>query len=175
MKQLAILAGAAALLLASCSGQNGAETEAESERYVQAHTIQELMADVVQPTAEIYWGSAGFINDENGETDLTPTTDEGWLAARTSAATLTELGNLLMTPPFSDGRGDDWIEFSQALVKVGQQAEQAAVDRDGEAVFEIGGTVYNICSACHQFYPPKNPPEAGAAFDGEDSNVRPGD
>lgn len=171
MKQQVILAGAAALLLTSCSGKN----EAEAETYVQAHTIQELMADVVEPTAQIYWKSAGFIMDENGETDLTPTTEEGWLATRTSAATITEIGNLLMTPPFSEGRGDDWIEFSRALVAIGQQAEQSAIDRDSDAIMEIGSTVYNICSACHQIYPPENPPSAGADFDGETSNVRPGD
>lgn len=158
---------AAALLLAACSGTG----EPEQETFIQAHTIQELMADVMEPTAQVYWKSAGYVIDETGEHDLTPTTEEGWLATRTSAATITEMGNLLMTPPFSEGRGDDWIEFSRALVEIGKQAEQAAVDRDSEAIMDIGGTLYNVCSACHQIYPP----EAGAATNTAEAPAQPGE
>lgn len=141
-----------ALALGACSA--GEDDEAgDGEGYIQAHTIQQLMADVVQPTAEVYWGSAGWVVDEAGETDLTPTTDEGWIAARTSAATLTEMGNLLMTPLYAEGRGEDWMDFARGMVEVGARAEQAAVDRDSDAVFEVGGHMYNVCSGCHANYP----------------------
>ena len=159
MRYKALLGCAAVLVLASCS--KGADAPADS--YIQAHTTQQLMANVMEPTAEIYWKSSGYVVDETGEHDLTPTTEEGWLATRTSAATITEMGNLLMTPLYAEGRGDDWIEFSRALVEVGKQAEQTAIDRDSEAIMEVGGTMYNICSACHQVYPPQNAPEAEEA------------
>jgi hypothetical protein len=143
-------------LLAGCNGSEGGEQVAAGEpRYLKAHSAQQLMAQVVQPTAEVFWNSAGFVMDETGEHDLTPTTDEGWQATRTAAATITEMGNLLMTPIYAEGRGADWIEFSRALVEVGQKAEEAAANRDSEAVFEVGGTMYNVCTACHQAYLPE--------------------
>jgi hypothetical protein len=159
MKLKAILAVAAALTLASCTKEDAPQ----ADTYIQAHTTQQLMANVMEPTAEVYWKSSGFVVDETGEHDLTPTTEEGWLATRTSAATITELGNLLMTPLYAEGRGEDWIEFSRALVEVGKQAEQTAIDRDPDAIMEVGGTMYNVCSACHQIYPPQVAPEAGEA------------
>ena len=143
-------------LLAGCNpADESGQAAAGEPQYVQAHSAQQLMAQVVQPTAEVFWNSAGFVMDETGEHDLTPTTDEGWQATRTAAATITEMGNLLMTPVYAEGRGADWIEFSKALVEVGQRAEQAAVDRDSDAVFEVGGTMYNVCTACHQAYLPE--------------------
>lgn len=143
-----IVAAAGAALLAGCS-------KAEEEpNFVKAHDIKQLMATVVQPQADVFWRSAGSITDENGTVDLTPTTDEGWLRTRSAAATVSEMGNLLMTPQYAKGRGEDWMEFSRSLVEVGMKAEKAAVDRDSEAIFEVGGHMYNVCKACHQVYPP---------------------
>lgn len=172
MRHKEIMACAASLALAACGAETG---EAEHDTYIQAHSTQELMAHVIEPTAQVYWKSSGYVVDETGEHDLTPTTDEGWLATRTSAATITEMGNLLMSPLYSEGRGDDWIEFAQALVKVGQQAEQAAIDRDGEAVMEVGGTVYNVCTACHQIYPPATEAGGDGAGASPAEAQRPGD
>ena len=43
-------------------------------------------------------------------------------------------------------------------------ALQAAIDKSPEAVFEVGGTIYNVCTACHQAYPAEEvEPEPGAA------------
>ena len=146
---LAIACAAAALLAGCGSGSKDGDTDTQ---FVTAHNIQQLMAYVLEPQAQVFWGSAGFIIDEDGEHDLTPTTDEGWLAARSAAATVTEMGNLLMTPMFAEGRDDDWMIYSRALVEIGQKAEQAAADKDSEAVFETGGLVYNVCRACNQVY-----------------------
>jgi len=62
------------------------------------------------------------------------------------------MGNLLMTPLYAKDRGADWMEFSEALVKIGMRAEKAAADRNGEAVFEVGGIMYQVCQSCHQTY-----------------------
>ncbi len=142
-----IVAMAGAALVAGCGKAK------EEPSFVQAHNIQQLMATVVQPQADVFWKSAGSITDENGTIDLTPTTDEGWLRTRSAAATVTEMGNLLMTPQYAQGRGEDWMQFSRSLVEVGMKAEKAAVDRDSDAIFEIGGHMYNVCKACHQVYP----------------------
>lgn len=153
---------AAGIALALLAGCNRAEPAKPESALVRAHDIQQLMAVVVQPQADVFWRSAGTVSDASGSHDLTPTTDEGWLATRSAAATVTEMGNLLMTPLYAEGRGDDWIQFSKALVEIGRKAELAALDRNSDAIFEVGGTMYNVCSACHQAYPPKAA-AAGAA------------
>ncbi len=121
-------------------------------------TPQQLMANEVQPTAEIYWSAVGAISELiDGVSvfrEFEPETDEEWQAVADSAVKLRELGAVLASPEYSEGRGDAWLDFAQGLQDVSRQAEQAAIDKDVEAVFEVGGTLYNVCSACHQAYPP---------------------
>ncbi|BBC73892.1 conserved hypothetical protein [Altererythrobacter sp. B11] len=152
MRRMMLLV-AGATVLAGC---NAEKEEKASAPYLKAHSVQQLMAYSIQPVAESYWGTVQYISDETGTHDIVPETDEDWARARNSAATLTELGNLLMTPLYSEGRGEDWMQFSRSLAEAGQRAEKAAADKDVDAVFEVGGTVYSVCSACHQAYPPAN-------------------
>lgn len=123
--------------------------------YVRAHDIHRLMEVVVDPQADVFWNSSGAITDANGQRDLTPTTDEGWLATQSAAATIAEVGNLLMTPLFAEGRGSDWKHFARSLVEVGMRAEQAAVDRNADAVLEVGAAMYTVCQDCHRVYLPE--------------------
>ncbi len=148
MKRM-IVAAAALALMTGCQ-----KAEEKAPTFVKAHDIKQLMATVVQPQADVFWKSSGTITDANGTIDLTPTTEEGWLRTRSAAATVTEMGNLLMTPQYAEGRREDWMAFSRSLVEIGMKAEKAAVDRDSDAIFEVGGTMYNVCTACHQVYPP---------------------
>ncbi|WP_338240773.1 hypothetical protein [Aurantiacibacter hainanensis] len=126
-------------------------------------TAQQMMAQEVQPTAEVFWGAVGskseLIDGEPVFTDWQPEGDVEWEEVRASAARLGELGRVLMTPDYAEGRGDDWIAYSQGLVDAAVQAEQAALARDPDAVFEVGGTIYAVCSACHRMYPPEQLPE----------------
>ena len=127
-------------------------------------TIQQLMADEVQPTAQTYWDSVQFISDQAGYHEIVPETEADWRKTRDAATRMIELAELLQAPGYAEGRGDDWIQFSQSLAEVGRLAEQAADSRDPEKVFEVGGTMYSVCSACHQFYPPaEGLPEETAA------------
>ena len=148
-----LMAGLGLLVLGSCGRGDGEEAAAGAPDYIQAHTIQQLMAQVVQPTADVYWRSVQYISDEQGYHEIEPTTDEEWQTTRTAAATLVEMGNLLMTPLYAEGRGEDWMDYARGMVEVGQKAEQAANDRDVDAVFETGGNLYNVCSGCHTKYP----------------------
>ncbi|OJW73836.1 MAG: hypothetical protein BGO57_04295 [Sphingomonadales bacterium 63-6] len=150
-----IVALAGLALLAGCGGN-----EAEGEKKSEMASVRDLMKDEVQPTAEIYWGSAGSVSDENGMTDLTPTTDEGWQKTRDSAVKLGELGKKLMEPQYSKDRGEGWIRLSQGLIDVSKIAEQAAADKNPDKVFEVGGTIYDVCTACHQAYPQSEAPSA---------------
>jgi hypothetical protein len=75
---------------------------------------------------------------------------------------LIELAELLQTPGYAEGRGDDWVEISRSLADVGRLAEQAADSTDPEKVFEVGGTMYSVCSGCHQVYMPAEAQQAAA-------------
>ena len=147
-----IPAAALAALLGAC-GQGAATPE---------KTVQQLMADDVQPTAKIYWDSVQFISDETGDHDIRPQTDADWARTRAAATRLGELAALLRTPGYTEGRGEDWTTFANSLTEVSRLAEQAADEKDPDKVFEVGGTIYNVCTACHQVYPATTGPEAEA-------------
>ena len=132
---------ALAAVLAGCS----AEPKASVKKY---------MAGEVQPTAEVYWNAVQFISDEQGDHDIFPRNDAEWEDVRQAAVRLGEIGAELKDPKYAEGRGAAWIDFADGLVEVAGQAEKAAADKSTEAVFEVGGTVYSVCSACHQAYPP---------------------
>ncbi len=136
-----VLAGTA--LLAGCGG----------EPATPAVTVQQLMANTVQPTTEIYWGAVQYISDETGNHDIVPETDADWEKTRLAAVKIGELGKELAGPSYAAGRGEDWTLFANSLTEVAKRAEQAAVEKDVDKVFEVGGTIYSVCSACHQSYP----------------------
>ena len=137
--------------LTACSGD---QADTSVRDYMQGH---------VQPTAEIYWNAVQYISDESGNHEIVPETDAEWAQVREAALELAAIGTELKEPRFADGRGSAWIDFSNGLIEVAGKAEQAAVAKDVDAVFEVGGTVYSVCSACHQAYPPANPPEGSEA------------
>lgn len=150
----AVWASALTLALAACN---------QAEEVPPLGTAQQMMAQEVQPTAEVFWGAVGsrseLVDGEPVFTDWQPEGDSEWEEIRASAARLGELGEVLMTPAYAEGRGEDWMAYSQGLVDAAAQAEQAAQAQDPEAVFEIGGTIYAVCSACHRMYPPEQLPE----------------
>jgi len=124
-------------------------------------SVKEYMAGEVQPTAEIYWNAVQYISDEQGDHEIFPRTDAEWESVRQAAVRLREIGVELKEPRYAEGRGSAWIDFADGLIEVSAQAEQAAVDKSTDAVFEVGGTVYSVCSACHQAYPPVDAPADG--------------
>ncbi|OYW46374.1 MAG: hypothetical protein B7Z08_02355 [Sphingomonadales bacterium 32-68-7] len=145
---------AGALLLSAC-GQNAAPTE----------TVKELMATKVQPTAKLYWDSVQYISDETGDHDIVPKNDAEWERTRKAAEDLGKLGELLKSDAYAAERGASWVQFSQGLIDISKQAEKAAADKKPEAIFEVGGTIYSVCSACHQAFPASTP-EPGASATG---------
>ena len=151
-KALPFVLAACMTLLAGCNGTEQPEK-----------TVQQLMAQDVQPTADIYWKSVQFISDETGDHDITPQTDADWQKVKDAATRIGEFAQLLKTPGYAEGRGKDWIQFADSLAEVARQAEQSAVDKSPDKVFEVGGTMYSVCSACHMVYPATTGPEAEEA------------
>ena len=115
--------------------------------------VKQTMEWILDPAADAIWDSAGFIITAEGETDLSPTTDEGWEHARNGAAVVAETGNLLMMP--GRAAGPAWVAYSQELTAAAEVAIGAAEARDADALFDAGGRVYEACRACHdQFMVP---------------------
>ena len=125
-----------------------------------AESVQQLMKNKVDPASKVYFDAVQYISDESGSHDIVPHTDADWEKVRKAAVDLQDYGKLLQTDAYTEGRNPDWTKFSQAMVEVSQQAEQAAKDKNVDKVFEISGTIYNVCTACHMVYPATVGPEA---------------
>ena len=139
---------AAALLLLSCTQDPGDELPVQP-----VGDLHDMMTWVLDPAADVIWGSTGWIITEEGAEDLTPTTEEGWDQVRHSAWVVAESGNLLLMPhllPETDAEA--WVEFARGMTRVAQQALAAVDAQDSDALFETGGNLYNVCLACHQVY-----------------------
>jgi hypothetical protein len=137
---------AAAVLGAAC-----AQPADDTSRYIPLGDLQQLMAYVVEPAAEVYWDAVGIIVDAEGEHQMAPTTDEEWLAVSSAAYTVAEAGNLMMMPGYALDDGA-WLEMSRALIEVGRRAVEAADARSLDAVFDMGAEVYYVCTNCHAAY-----------------------
>ena len=143
--------GVEALLLPMLFVACADSAEQAETPYLPVGDLQQLMAGVVEPAAEVYWDAVGVIVDTAGEHQMAPQNEEEWLAVRAAAYTVAESGNLLMLPGY---RLDDaaWITMSQALVEVGERAIEAADARSLDAIFDMGAEVYYVCTNCHATY-----------------------
>ena len=139
----AALAGA--VTVAACA------PDSRGPPFAETADVQQLMASVVEPAAEVYWDAVGWIIDERGEEFIRPTTPEEWEAVRNAAVLLGEAGDLLMMESRAQGRAD-WIAMSRALTEVSLRAVDAAEREEPQAVFDMGAEVYFTCTACHGVY-----------------------
>ena len=112
---------------------------------------RQLMLSVIEPAAEVYWDAVGVIMDEEGTHHIEPAGAAEWEAVENAAIVLAESGNLLLLEDRAQGR-DHWRTMSRAMIEIGRRAVEAARARDPEAVFEVGGEVYLVCTGCHAVY-----------------------
>lgn len=133
------------LLLSSCSNADKTQLNPIS------HDMAELMKYVLEPAAERIWDSSGWIMTMEGDQDLTPTDDEGWLNVTASAVTLIESTQLLASEELAVDQ-EEWIEFLNALIQVSDRIKQLSIQRKATELFDAGGHLYNVCRACHQQY-----------------------
>ena len=64
--------------------------------YKAAVTTRQLMAEVLEPAANVYWEAVGSTTDARGTVEKAPKTDAQWNAVRDAATIVAESGNLLM-------------------------------------------------------------------------------
>lgn len=146
------IALAACILLAVACTPNDAPKAAAS---LPPMTVHDTMAWVIDPAADVIWGSAGFVLTEAGTQDLAPTTDAGWDKVRHSATVVAASGELLLLPNAllpEPSEQPAWVEFTAGMTRIAGEAIAAVEARDAEALFEVGGHLYNVCLACHQVY-----------------------
>ena len=129
----------------------GCRASAKPPPYKPVADVKQLMQTVVDPAADVIWGSVGTIESKEGTVEKAPKTDAEWALVRNSAFVLTESGNLLMMGSRPKDN-DQWMRLSQDLIDVGTRAIKAAEARDKDAVFDVGGDIYTACSNCHQKY-----------------------
>jgi cytochrome c556 len=84
-----------------------------------------------------------------GRFEKAPQTDDEWAGVRASAIQLAESGNLLMLPSRSSGSAE-WVKEAKALIDASNRARKAIEAKDKDALFTIGGDIYDVCTNCHK-------------------------
>jgi len=146
MKTRLIAAAIAMMLVGGCNRK--------SDPPLPPADLHQLMVEKVEPSAKIYWNAVQYISDETGFHEILPRSDAEWARTRTAAERVAQYAELMKSPAFAEGRGQDWQEFAQGLSDVAGQAARAAEEKNVDKVLEAGGTMYNVCSACHEVYLP---------------------
>lgn len=114
-------------------------------------TMKDLMKHAIDPAADIVWAASGYVVDENGTTELSPKTAEGWSVVENNATIVAELSNALLIP----GRSPEepqWTQFAQQLHSAAMAAKRAAAAHDKSALLSTGGDIFAACTACHKRY-----------------------
>ena len=153
LKTLGFLALATVTACSSPEEETSTPVATTDANYNTELSVQDIMALVLEPAADILWDSGGWIMDASGIEELYPTTDDGWAYVRAQAAVVVESGNMLALP----GRAADndaWLIYSEGLSNAGRLAMQAAAAQNKEDFFQAGAQLYSVCTACHQAYNP---------------------
>jgi hypothetical protein len=116
-------------------------------------SVKDLMANVVDPTADEVWESVGTVMTKEGTFEKSPQTDEEWNHVKGSAMAILEVGNLLMIPARSGG-SDEWNQRALELIAQTKRVIQAAEKHDKQGVFDTGSDMYDACVNCHKRFDP---------------------
>jgi hypothetical protein len=115
--------------------------------------MKELMLNVLDPAADGIWESVGTVMTQEGTFEKFPSTDDEWAVVRMHAIQLAESGNLLMLPSRSKG-SPEWIAQARALIDVSNRAIKTIDAKDKDALFTVGGDIYDVCTNCHKQFSP---------------------
>ncbi|HEY4941821.1 MAG TPA: hypothetical protein VII56_10365 [Rhizomicrobium sp.] len=149
MKRWLVLA-AGVLALAGCQKKAEAPASAPVPYKIEIST-KDLMKHAIDPAADIVWAASGYVVDEKGTTDLSPTTPAGWTIVENNAAIVAELSNTLMLPGRSPGE-PQWNGFANRMHDAAMAAMRAAQNRDKAGLLHTGSDIFLACTACHKRY-----------------------
>ena len=116
-------------------------------------SVKDLMANIMDPNADVIWESVGTIMTKEGTFEKAPATDDEWNVVKASAITLVETGNLLLIPARSGGDAE-WIKLAQAMTEQSKRIIKAADAHDKDATFNVGADLYDSCVNCHKRFDP---------------------
>jgi hypothetical protein len=149
---------------------------AAAPEYVPTSTIRDLMISILDPSADVLWGSVATIVTAKGVDRKFPRTDEEWGEVRRHAITLVESTNLLLVPnrhvakPGQTANNPDFEREPQdieaqinrdrstfenhvrGLRDAVMNALAAIESRDVAALEESGDGLDRACEACHETY-----------------------
>jgi hypothetical protein len=139
------------VLIATCGF-----TQPPSEVVQPQATMKQLMLDLIHPASNhiLFFVNRGM-----------PSDDTEWAAARRSALTLAESGNLLSMPVRTRDQGE-WIKRAKALSDVGMSAYKAAQAKDFTALAALTEALDASCTTCHKEYRPNVFPRGEATTGG---------
>ena len=166
-----------ALALSAC-GKAPAPTPESSAIFRPTASIQELMASIVDPSADALWDAVSSETTSKGVEEHQPHTEQEWQAVRHYAIALQEAGNLLQMPgravthagKTSEDAHVEGVSSAQqvqtaiaqarpgfnAAARVLQDAAGealAAIDKkDPAALIVAGGKLDQACESCHSVY-----------------------
>ncbi len=138
----------APLLLVGCTPSN----QAESEEFTLPISINEVMASLINHSADPIWVAAW----------RNPETDRDWRELEHLARQL-QVGGALLTIP---GTGpvdrqwterEGWQEYSEQLSAVAGRAVNAARSQDVELISRAGDEIVEVCEGCHIDFKPGLP------------------
>jgi hypothetical protein len=135
------------------SGPNGmgAATLADLRTNV---PMKDLMTHVIDFAAWGIWKNQGWWIDINGTEELFPKDDdvELWHAVESHAFTLAETSNLLLLPGRPQDDDKTWVEAAHLLNEAALRAQENALKRNKDALFQAGSDIYEACVMCHSRY-----------------------
>ena len=114
-------------------------------------TVNQLMASLVDPAADVIWEASGTIITTNGTEERHPKNAKEWMKVRDNAILLAEVGNLLMISPRARDNGE-WMKAATGLIESGEKPVIAAKAKDAGRMFALGGELYEKCLDCHEQY-----------------------
>ncbi len=144
------LAPLVVLISVSCSSQPPAAAMPPFDTTI---SVKDLMANVMDPAADVVWESVGTIYTKEGAFEKAPANDDEWNAVKAGAITLVETGNLLMLPARTGG-SEEWVTLAQAMIAQGHRTIKAAEAHDKDALFNTGADLYESCVNCHKRFDP---------------------
>ena len=116
-----------------------------------AHSVQAIMAGLVDPAADGIWNSAGSIVTPTSEETWAPSTDEDWRRLEGHARALARGAEALADPVRVDGR-ENWAAPARALRLASATALAAAQRRDTSAIYAASEQLLDACQQCHTHY-----------------------
>jgi len=116
-----------------------------------AHSVQAIMAGLVDPAADGVWNSVGSIVTPTSEETWAPSTDEDWRRLEGHARALARGAEALADPVRVDGR-ENWAVPARALRVASATALAAAQRRDVSAIYAASEQLLDACQQCHTHY-----------------------